>query len=340
MNELTIPHQLPSLVFCFLWATIVYCPLANWTWNGSGWLFNLPALDYAGGGPVHIASGWAALAYALILGKRKHKGEKSHGKPHNVTLVFLGTVLIWFGWFGFNGGSALNGSVRALYATFNTNTAASTGVIGWATVDYIRTRGRFSVIGACEGAIAGLVGITPAAGYVQVWPAALIGLLAGAGCASLQNLNDWLRIDDGLYVFKLHGVGGIIGAFLTGIFADEAISALSGSEGSPGAWNGYGMQVGYQLAEICAISAYSFVLSCILLLILKFTPFMHLRVSEEVEMNGLDLDQFFDEQIGDSHWVTFPSEELPRNAHVTHGQPPRSDETSMEQQAVRSEDKA
>lgn len=105
---------LPSLVFAFFWATIVYCPIACWTWNANGWLFNLPSLDYAGGGPVHIASGWAGLAYAFVLGKRKNAGKPSHGKPHNTTLVFLGTVFIWFGWFGFNGGSTLNATVRAM----------------------------------------------------------------------------------------------------------------------------------------------------------------------------------------------------------------------------------
>jgi Amt family ammonium transporter len=167
------------MVFAFCWATIVYCPIACWTWNANGWLFNLPSLDFAGGGPVHVASGWSALAYAFVLGKRVHKGDKVHGKAHNPTLVFLGTVLIWFGWFGFNGGSALNASIRSMFAAFNTNTAASFGVLGWVLVDYIRTKGHFSVVGACSGAIAGLVGITPCAGYVSLWIAALIGFLTG-----------------------------------------------------------------------------------------------------------------------------------------------------------------
>ena len=298
----------------------VYCPIACWTWNSNGWLYNLPSLDFAGGGPVHIASGWAGLAYAFVLGKRKHDGEKSHGKPHNITLVFLGTVLIWFGWFGFNGGSALNATVRAMYAAFDTNTAASTGVIGWVLVDYIKSRGHFSVVGACEGAIAGLVGITPAAGYVSCWPAALIGFLTAVVCASLQDLNEWLRIDEGLYVFKLHGIGGMCGAFLTGIFADSAISALDGSTLAPGAWNGNGIQVGKQFAEITSISAYSFVVTCILLLILKYIPGMHLRVSEEAEMRGLDLDQFFDEAIGESDWGTFMRQE-----EITYGLPRHED---------------
>ncbi|KAK3053653.1 hypothetical protein LTR09_005397 [Extremus antarcticus] len=294
---------IPSLVFAFLWTTIVYCPVACWTWNANGWLYNLPSRDYAGAGPVHIASGCSALAYALVLGKRKTEVEQGHGKPHNTTLVFLGTVLIWFGWFGFNGGSTLNASVRGMYAAFNTNAAASCGAIGWVLVDYIRTKGRFSVVGMCEGVIAGLVGITPAAGYVSCWPAALIGFLTAVVCASLQDLNDWIRIDEGLYVFKLHGIGGIVGSFLTGIFADSAISALDGSTLAPGAWNGVGVQVARQLADIASISSYSFVVSCILLLILKYIPGMHLRVSEEAEMKGLDIDQFVDEQIGD--WSFF-----------------------------------
>ncbi|KAK4574835.1 hypothetical protein LTR86_001677 [Recurvomyces mirabilis] len=332
---------IPSLVFGFWWATVVYCPIACWTWNSNGWLYNLPSLDFAGGGPVHIASGWAALAYAFVLGKRKTKGEKSHGKPHNTTLVFLGTVLIWFGWFGFNGGSALNASIRAMYAAFNTNSAASTGAIGWVLVDYIRTGGKFSVVGACEGAIAGLVGITPAAGYVSCWPAALIGFLTAVVCACLQDLNDWLGIDEGLYVFKLHGIGGMIGSFLTGIFADSAISALDGVTLAPGGWNGNGIQVGKQFAEICAISAYSFVVSCILLMILKYIPGMHLRVSEEAEMHGLDLDQFFDEQIGEADWEMW-SKEHP----VTHGialarsgEGEHSGGSSMERETVQAESK-
>lgn len=253
---------------------------------------------------MHIASGWAGLAYALVLGKRKPAhGEAGHPKPHNVTMVFLGTTLIWFGWFGFNGGSALNGTVRAMMAAFNTNTAASTGAIGWVFVDYIKYKGKFSVIGCCEGVIAGLVGITPAAGYVSVWCAALIGLITGMACSSLQNINQWIGVDDGLEVFKLHAVGGMIGSFLTGIFASSSVSSLDGASLAPGGIDGNGIQVGKQFAEITSISAYSFVVSCVLLLILKYIPGMHLRVSDEAEMLGLDLDQFIDEQVGD--WTMF-----------------------------------
>ncbi|KAJ1708010.1 ammonium transporter 1 [Aspergillus flavus] len=290
---------LPSLIFSFFWATIVYCPLARWTWSSNGWLYKFGAIDFAGGGPVHIASGCAALAYALVLGKRLHHGEASPRKPHNTTLVFLGTVLIWTGWLGFNGGSSLNASMRAMVAVFNTNTAGCTGILGWVLVDMIKHRGRFSVVGACEGAIAGLVGITPAAGCVSLWLAACIGFITGIVCSSLQNINDWLRVDEGMDVFKLHGVGGIVGAFLTGLFASESISALDGASLTGGAIDGNGIQVGRQVAEICAIAGYSFTVSYILLFILKYIPGMRLRVDEESEMMGLDRAQFFDEQIGD-----------------------------------------
>ncbi|KAJ5262356.1 hypothetical protein N7524_007661 [Penicillium chrysogenum] len=292
-------NMIPSLIFSFCWATVVYCPLACWTWNSNGWLYNLPSLDFAGGGPVHIASGWSALAYAFVLGKRRNIDRTSHAKPHNTTLVFLGTALIWFGWLGFNGGSTLNASVRAMLAAFNTNTAACTGVLGWVLVDYIKHRRKFSVVGACEGAIAGLVGITPAAGFVSVWLAAVIGFLTSVICALLQDINEWLHIDEGMDVFKLHGIGGMVGAFLTGIFASQSIAALDGVTEATGGIDGNGVQVGKQLAEVGAISAYSFVVSCILLYILKFIPGMQLRVHEEVEMVGLDRAQFIDEQIGE-----------------------------------------
>ncbi|KAJ9482982.1 hypothetical protein VN97_g10435 [Penicillium thymicola] len=270
-------NMIPSLIFSFSGRPIVYCPLACWTWNSNEWLYNLPSLDFAGGGPVHIASG----------------GTPQHHRS------LLGTALIWFGWFGFNGGSALNASVRAMLAAFNTNTAACTGVLGWVLVDYIKHRGKFSVVGACEGAIAGLVGITPAAGFVSVWLAALIGFLTSIVCALLQDINEWLHIDEGMNAFKLHGIGGMVGAFLTEIFASQSIAALDGVTEATGGIDGNGVQVGKQLAEVCAISAYSFIVSCILLYILKFIPGMQLRVDEEAEVVGLDRAQFIDEQIGE-----------------------------------------
>ncbi|KAJ0269235.1 hypothetical protein COL922a_014765, partial [Colletotrichum nupharicola] len=151
---------------------------------------------------------------------RKGYGEPSMKRPHNTTLVFLGTIFIWTGWLGFNGGSTLSASVRGYMAIMNTNVAASTGILGWVLVDMVRNKGKFSLVGACEGAIAGHVGITPAAGCVTVWLAALIGFLTAVVCSLCKNINDWMRVDEGMDVFKLHGLGGMVGSFLTGIFAD------------------------------------------------------------------------------------------------------------------------
>ncbi|KIW17144.1 hypothetical protein PV08_04335 [Exophiala spinifera] len=311
---------LPSIIFGFCWSTLCYCPIAYWTWNANGWLFKLPALDFAGGGPVHISSGSASLAYALVLGKRKRLGEKTLYKPHNVSIVFLGTVLIWFGWFGFNGGSALNGSIRAMIAIWNTNFAASCGVAGWCMMDYIKKR-KFSVIGACEGAIAGLVGITPAAGYVSVWCGAAIGFITAIVINLFENVNDWIRIDDGLEVFKLHGIGGMVGGFLTGIFASSSVSALDGIPTlAPGGIDGVGSQIARQLGEIAAIASWSFTISFILLTILKYIPGLHLRITDEAEMVGLDLDQFSDELVGE--WTLFADDgvHIRRSfEEITHG---------------------
>lgn len=207
-----------------------------------------------------------------------------------------------------------------MLVVFNTNTAAAAGVLGWVLVDSVKYRGKFSVVGACEGAIAGLVGITPAAGFVSVWLAAVIGLLTGIACALLQDINEWLHIDEGMDVFKLHGVGGMVGAFLTGIFASKSIAALDGATEATGGIDGNGLQVGKQLAEVCAISVYSFSVSCILLYILKFMPGMQLRVDEEAEMIGLDGTHFIDEQIGERAFFDDLYGSSPTS--VLHGQTP------------------
>jgi len=301
----------PSMIFGFLWATLVYCPVAFWTWNSNGWLFKLPSLDFAGGGPVHITSGCSGLAYALILGKRLNHNEKHMHKPHNVTIVFLGTVLIWFGWFGFNGGSALNGSMRSMVAVFNTNAAACTGVLGAVLFRYVKKR-KFSVISACEGVIAGLVGVTPAAGYVTIWGAAAIGFITALVIGACEGIHELFGIDDGLEVFKLHGIGGMMGSFLTGIFATKYISSLDGASQYPGGWDGNGIQVGKQFAEITSVSTWSFAVTAILLLGMKYIPGLHLRVTDEAEMIGYDIDQFDDEVVGE--WSLFENEHQP---HLT-----------------------
>lgn len=248
----------------------------------------------------------------------------------------------------------MNATIRSFMAAWNTNTAAAMGVLGWCFVDYVRTRGKFSTVGACSGAIAGLVGkclldrpsqsadidnectgITPAAGYVSVWLAAAIGIITGMVCSALQNVNEWLHIDDGMDVFKLHGIGGICGSFLTGIFASASVSALDGSTLAPGGVDGDGPQVARQLAEIAAISSYSFTVSLCLLIIMKyigkFVPFMALRVSEDVEVRGIDTDQFFEEEVGD--WSLFEHHELTQSSKLVSTPPSPPNELTKDSDA-------
>jgi Amt family ammonium transporter len=355
----------PSLVFGFIWATVVYSPVAcvshfyskpyhiasvlmklQWTWNSNGWLFNLPSLDYAGGGPVHIASGFSALAYALVLGKRKEIGSAGQPRPHNVTMVFIGTTLIWFGWLCFNGGSTLNVTVRAMYAMFNTNSAssllryvrktklilpvaASTGMVGWVLTDYFRKGRKYSLVGSCSGVICGLVGITPCAGFVSVWYAAVIGFVTSVCCAWLDIFTDWINIDEGLDIFRLHGLGGIVGSFLTGVFADHTYSMLDGMTDASGSVNGNGIQIAYQLAGIAAISSYSFIVSAIILLAMKYIPGLSIRVDEITEIGGLDAYAFYMEEVGD--WSAVQEENILGAPTMSHlGTPPMQKEEREE----------
>ena len=210
-----------------------------------------------------------------------------------------------------------------MVAVWNTNLAASTGVIGWTMFHYAFRGRKFTVIGACEGAIAGLVGVTPAAGYVTVWGAAAIGFITANVICLFEKFNEWIRVDDGLEVFKLHGIGGMCGAFLTGIFATASISSLDGIPTIVhGAWDGNGVQIAKQMAEIAAIFSWSFTCSVIMLLILKYIPGMRLRVTDDIEEIGIDLDQFDDEAVGE--WGLYDTQEgheARRNSSVIHGVP-------------------
>jgi Amt family ammonium transporter len=206
----------PVLLFIFCWLTVVYCPIAMWTWNSSGWSFVLGGLDFAGGSPVHISSGTASFAISIYLGKRRGYGtEKLAYKPHSTFFVILGSVLLWFGWFGFNGGSALGANLRAVMACLVTTTAASCGGITWMLLDW-RLERKFSAVGFCSGAICGLVGITPASGFVGVPASVAIGVVTAAGCNFATRLKYLLNVDDTLDIFASHAVGGMIGCVMTG----------------------------------------------------------------------------------------------------------------------------
>lgn len=203
----------------FIWSTVIYDAIACWTWNPAGWLYRLGGLDFAGGTPVHIASGCAAFAYSLALGHRKgHGTNELNYRPHNVTHIVIGTVFLWVGWFGFNAGSALAASLRAVMAAVVTNLAACVGGITWCLMDY-RLEGKWSTVGFCSGVVVGLVAITPASGYVPAWAAVVFGVVAGIGCNYATKFKYLVRVDDALDIFAVHAVGGFIGNTLTAFFA-------------------------------------------------------------------------------------------------------------------------
>ena len=213
-------RMFPCVVFMFVWATIIYNPIACWTWNPAGWVYKLGGLDFAGGTPVHISSGSAALAYSIMLGKRRGYHD-IHGlpyRPHNVTHIVIGTVFLWVGWFGFNGGSALGANMRAVSACVVTHLAASVGGFTWCFLDYRLDR-KWSTVGFCSGAIAGLVAITPASGYVPAWSSVIFGVVGAVCCNFATKLKYLINVDDSLDIFAEHAVGGLVGNILTAFFA-------------------------------------------------------------------------------------------------------------------------
>jgi Amt family ammonium transporter len=271
------------LVFLLLWATFVYDPLAHWVWGTGGWIKNLGALDFAGGLVVHISSGMAALAAALVVGKRKGYGDEPM-PPHNLTLTLLGAALLWFGWFGFNGGSAVASGSLATSAFVVTHISTAAAALSWMISEWFY-RGEPTVLGAASGAVAGLVAITPASGFVGPVSAIIIGLVAGAACYFAINLKTKLGYDDSLDVVGVHGVGGTWGALATGLFASKVIN----SAGNNGLFFGNPSLIGIQALSVVSAWIYSFVMTLIILKILDWT--MGLRVTDEHEINGLDLSQ-------------------------------------------------
>ncbi len=269
------------VLFSLLWTLLVYSPIAHWVWGEGGWLRNLGALDFAGGTVVHISSGVAALVAALVLGPRVRR-ESDRFEPHDVRLTVIGAALLWFGWFGFNGGSALAANGLAANAFVVTNTAAGMAALTWVTVSWLH-KGTPSVTGAVAGAVAGLVAITPASGFVDASAAIVIGFSAGAVCYGAILLREWLKVDDALDVWAVHGVGGTLGALLTGVFATAAVGGFSGLI------EGNGGQVGKQLVAVAATWIYSGIATFAILKIVDL--FVGLRVEEAEEEEGLDASQ-------------------------------------------------
>jgi Amt family ammonium transporter len=267
------------VLFTILWSILVYSPLAHWVWSTDGWLFKLGALDFAGGTVVHISSGVSALVVALVIGKRTVNGDRM--EPHDVPMTVLGAGLLWFGWFGFNAGSAVAANGLAASAFMATNTAAAAGTITWVLASYLRGR-KVSVIGAACGAVAGLVAVTPASGFVGVGGALIIGLVAGALCFSATLLRERIKVDDALDVFAVHGVGGTFGAVATGVFATAMVQPAY-----TGLLEGNGQQLVNQLIAVGATIAYAVVATFVIVKVVDVV--LGLRVNKESEEAGLDL---------------------------------------------------
>jgi Amt family ammonium transporter len=267
------------VIFTILWSTLVYSPLAHWVWAPGGWLRTLGALDYAGGTVVHISSGVSAFVVAMLIGRRAVNGEERM-EPHDVPMTVLGAGLLWFGWFGFNAGSALAATGQAANALLVTNTAAAAATLTWVGASWIHKR-KVSVLGAACGAVAGLVAVTPASGFVTAGGAVAIGLMAGGLCYSATLLKTVLRIDDALDVFAVHGVGGTLGALATGVFAVAAVGGVSGAiEGNLG-------QVGIQLVAVGA--TYLFAGLATFAIVKVVDALLGIRVRRADEEMGLDL---------------------------------------------------
>lgn len=282
---------IPAMVFIFFWATLVYCPVACWAWNVNGWGFKYGVLDYAGGGPVEIGSGVSALAYSLVLGRRNEKMMLNF-RPHNISLITLGTVFLWFGWLGFNGGSAFGANLRAVMACWNSCLTAMFAAMSWCLLDFRLAR-KWSLVGWCSGTISGLVAATPASGMITPWASIALGVVAGVVCNYSTKFKFLVGIDDSLDVFAEHGVGGIVGLIFVAFFAADYIIGLDGvNTGVTGGFlNGNYRLLYVQLAYIVACCSYMFVVSAIIAKVIDMIPGLHLRASEEAELLGMDDDQ-------------------------------------------------
>jgi len=261
--------------FTLLWSTLVYDPICHWVWASGGWLFKMGALDFAGGTVVHLSSGASALVVAFVLGKRKHPSA-----PGNLPLTLIGAGLLWFGWFGFNAGSALSSGKSAALAFVNTHIAAGAAAVSWAIAERVK-HGRATTLGVASGLVAGLVCITPAAGFVGPIASIALGLFAGFVCFGGVLLKQRFGYDDALDAFGIHGVGGALGALLTGVFASKVWGSTDGLLA------GNAAQMGPQVYGVLAAAAYSMLVTFVLLKVLDAV--IGLRVSEEEEYEGLDL---------------------------------------------------
>ncbi|KIN00705.1 hypothetical protein OIDMADRAFT_42507 [Oidiodendron maius Zn] len=303
---------IPAMVFTFIWATIIYCPMVYWVWNPNGWAYKYGVLDFAGGGPIEICSGMSALAYSWILGPRR-ESLMTDFRRHSVAFIFLGTALLWFGWLGFNGATSFGANLRATMACWNTHLAATFAAISWILLDW-RLERKWSMVGWCSGTICGLIMSTSSAGLITAWGSVIMGIVTGIVCNYAGKVKTLLRIDDSMDVFAQHGVGGIIGLLANAFFASDVIISLDGvnvglqnpTTGTlQGGWINHNYRQLYiQLAYIVVCCAYSFTVTALVAFLINLIPGLQLRVSEEAERNGMD-----DSELGE---FTFDSVETGR----------------------------
>jgi Amt family ammonium transporter len=275
------------VVFSLLWSTLVYDPVAHWVWNDNGWLLKLGAIDFAGGTVVHITAGVSALVCSIVVGKRLNYPHE-RALPHNLTMTLTGAGLLWFGWFGFNAGSALSSGSLSALSFVTTHLGAAGGAMGWLAIEW-RHRGKATALGVASGLVAGLVAITPAAGYVDPWAAIAIGFVAGIVCYLAVLQKERFRYDDSLDAFGIHGIGGFVGALLTGVFARKALN----SAGADGLLAGNAKLLGLQALACVATAAYAAIVTWVLLKLID--QLIGLRVPEQDEREGLDTTQHGEE---------------------------------------------
>lgn len=294
-------HIISLIVFLAVWLTVVYCPIAYWCWNPNGWSNRLGALDYAGGTAIHCTAGFSALVYSLVLGQRISYGtQDSKEEPYSLPILIFGTVLSWIGWLGFNGGASFEPSSQALHAVINTNLSASSGSLSWMILDHFMT-GEWSIVGFCSGIVSGLVTITPGAGYVPFWSAILFGACGGVLCNLGTNIKFQLSVDDPLDIFAVHGIGGLVGTILTGVFAPNT-----------GLIYGSFWQLSMQLASVGATIVYTLGTTLIILIGIDSIPALRLRVTPQQEILGIDISEH-------GETAGFGSLESPMNRYSSKG---------------------
>lgn len=307
----------PFIVFVLVWTTFVYDFIAHWIWSSTGWAYTWGVLDYAGGGPVEVCSGITGLVISYYLGKRHGYGtDRLLFKPHNVSHIVLGTVLLWFGWIGFNGGSTFAANLRAGMAVATTNTAAATAALTWMIMDY-RFERKWSVVGFCTGAIAGLVAITPAAGFIGLPASFLVGFLAAFVSNLCTSLKVLVHCDDVMDIFAVHAVAGYVGLLLTGIFTQESVAHNDGYLSIEGGWlNGHFIQLAQQLAWCVAVTAWTGGVTYAIMFVLDHIPGIGpFRASETAEIVGVD-----EEQCGEfAYDFAYFNRDLEGNYEPDHG---------------------